>query len=456
MKKIALYGGTFSPPGEHHRAIAIQLTKEFDEVIIVPCGPRPDKPIVNDVEPQYRAAMSDMAFGGITKVIVDLFDLEETQFTRTHLLERRFASRGELWHAVGAELIKDGEKGKSIIHKEWEHGSDLWKTANFIILKREHAVIEKKDLPPKHKIVEVPTDISSTIIREKLFKRESIEGLIPKQVACYIERHALYRGTRPSRTTGYQVEELKPAIIIDDQNPEANRIAKGLKFKNHSNPNLIVGIGGDGFMLRVIREHWRKRIPFYGINAGRLGFLLNESAEALSTEKFLALHQLPLLWIETENSQGQKMGGLAFNDAWVERATGQTAWIKVEINDKERLQLLADAALVSTAAGSASYARAMGAQPLPFNTPALLLVGSNVLKPYGWKCAVLPLDTVVKLTGLDPTKRPLHGYVDGVSRGNVNSMKIRLSNTASVELLFDPAHDPAEKLAKIQFPTVSP
>jgi len=150
-------------------------------------------------------------------------------------------------------------------------------------------------------------------------------------------------------------------------------------------------------------------------------------------------------------------GALAFNDCWVERATGQTAWIQVKVNDQERLaQLVADGALVSTAAGSTSYASAMGATPLPLNTPALLLVGSNVLKPTFWRPVVLPLASTVELTTLDPIKRPLHGYVDGVSHGNVVNLRARVSNTAAVELVFAPQHDPAAKLAQIQFPVPAP
>ena len=217
--------------------------------------------------------------------------------------------------------------------------------------------------------------------------------------------------------------------------------------------DVVMAMGGDGTMLRTIRSEWRRRLPFYGINAGHMGFLLNEKLPATHLGREVVLEQLPLLKVETESENGSCQTALAFNDAWVERATGQTAWLQVTINGQQRLpQLVADGALIATAAGSTSYARAMGAHSMPLNTPALLLVGSNVLTPTFWQPAVLPLDSLVEIRTLDPDKRPLVGYIDGISQGRVVRMQARVSQTASLELAFDPSHDPAEKLARIQFP----
>ena len=244
----------------------------------------------------------------------------------------------------------------------------------------------------------------------------------------------------------------KPLFVIDEKNPEAQRIAASLPYTVSKDPNIILVVGGDGSMLRAIRKYWRLRLPFYGINAGHLGFLLNEKAPVFGPGIQMTLHQLPLLWVRIQSESGEQRTDVAFNDAWVERATGQTAWIRVSVNGQVRIaQLSADAALVSTPQGSASYARAMGAQPLPLNAAALLLVGSNVLRPIGWKAAVLPLETEIQFDALDVVKRPLNAYIDGEPQPKIRTMQVRLSNTASVELLFDPEHDPAEKLARIQF-----
>ena len=160
-----------------------------------------------------------------------------------------------------------------------------------------------------------------------------------------------------------------------------------------------------------------------------------------------------MLHAEAETLDGETRTGLAFNEVWVERVTGQTAWVRLTVNGRVRIdKLVCDGVLVSTAAGSTSYARAMGATPLPFPTPVLTIAGSNVLSPMGWRPAVLPLTTEVEMTTLDPAKRPLRGHMDGVSLGEVSSVRVRVSRTAAVELAFQPEHDPVAKLAKLQFP----
>jgi NAD+ kinase len=454
-KKLALFGGSFNPPGLHHRGIAEALCKTFEEVVVIPCGPRPDKPFTDEVAPIYRAAMVDMTFQQMPKVRIELFDLEAGTFTRTFELDERFRSLGEIWHVVGSDLIQGGKKGSSPIQREWFKGDRLWKEARFAVCQRPGFPIEPSDLPPRSQLIEVNDPGASSTLREKIYHHQSMDGLVSAQVASYINRHGLYRGTQSPRAGKLSLEDLRPLVVSDPGNPEAQRIATDFGPSNEKDPNLIIVIGGDGAMLRAIRRYWRRRIPFYGINAGHLGFLLNQNSQAPLMHRELVVWHLPLLWVQVETADGKEQGEIAFNDAWVERATGQASWIRVEVNGQERIpQLVGDAALVSTAAGSASYARAMGAPALPFNTPTLLLTGSNVLKPFGWKSAALPLDTSIKFTTLDAVKRPLNGFIDGVSLGSVHGITVRVSNIASVELAFDPEYDPAEKLAHIQFPEV--
>jgi NAD+ kinase len=455
-KTIALFGGSFNPPGTHHRAIAERLAAEFDEVVVVPCGPRPDKPVTNDLDPVYRATMVDMTFQGLPKVRVELFDLEASTFTPNWQLDERFRSEGRIWHLVGADLIQGGRDGNSPIQREWYNGRQLWQKARFIVTRSPGLELADADLPPHSRVLDGSFEGRSSAVRDAAFRRRSIAGMVTQAVERYIQRHDLYRGTRPLRTTRMRLGGPR-YVVFDDRSPDAARLANELGPSCEGDPEVIVVVGGDGTMLRAIRQHWRRRVPFCGINVGHRGFLLNDaSAEAL-LQKELVLQQLPLLWVLTQNLEDQQHEALAFNDAWVERATGQTAWISVEINDRERLrQLVADGALVSTAAGSTGYARAMGGTSLPPGTPALLLVGSNVLRPEGWKPTVLPLDATVRLTTLDPDKRPLVCYIDGVSQGSVRSMTARLSKIAAVELAFDPERDPAEKLAQIQFPPPGP
>ncbi len=452
-KSIAVFGGSFNPPGVHHRAIAQLLASHFDVVRIVPCGPRPDKPVTNDVSPVHRSTMAEYTFKGLAGVELDLFDLEKDSFTRTWQMEERFKSDGEIWHVVGTDLLKGGAQGKSVIQREWARGNEIWNRLRFVVIQRPPDTLDQDDLPPHSVLFETVADGSSSSIRHRIFRGQSIDGMVIPQVAAYIERHHLYRGTPPPRSTRLRLGALRPLLVFDPWNEQAKKIARDMGSVQQDDPNIVIVIGGDGTMLRAIRSEWQRRIPFYGICTGQLGFLLNSRSPWDLPDRHVVLEQLPLLKVETEHPDGRTATALSFNDAWVERTTGQTAWLQVKVNDEVRLErMVADGALVSTAAGSSAYARAMGAHPVPLNTPALLLVGSSVLQPAFWKPVVLPLDSCVELKTQDRDKRPLRGYIDGVDQGEVVRMRCGVSRIAAVELAFDPGTDPAEKLARIQFP----
>jgi nicotinate (nicotinamide) nucleotide adenylyltransferase len=462
---VAVYGGTFSPPGLHHRAIVQELARHFDQVIVVPCGPRPDKPATSDVDPIYRAALADIAFRGIPKVEVDLFDLEQATFTRTHELTDRYKDRGDVWHVIGTDLLTGGASGKSFIHTTWEHGRQLWQSLNFAVLKRPGHALGPGDLPPHHRVIDMAFDGSSAVIREKLYHRESVKGLVADDVAEYVERHRLYRPTLPARATRIALDgdggDPRLLIITADRNPKALDWAERFrKYEHPDDPNCVLVIGGDGTMLHAIQKHWRLRVPFYGLNAGHVGFLMNDAHDALNG-KFpppggLVARQMPMLYTEMLTCDGQTRCGLSFNDCWIERKSGQSAWLEVKVNGKVRLpKVVCDGVLCSTAAASTAYAMSMGAQPLLADTPAWLMVGSNVMSPLNWKSALLSLESDVEVRSLDCDKRPCNAYLHGVLMGEVTAMKVRISRIAAAELAFNPTHDLAEKIAQIQFPKTS-
>jgi len=454
VSRIALFGGSFNPPGKHHREIAAALAKEFDEVVVVPCGPRRDKPALNEIAPCYRAAMVDVTFAGLERVRVDLFDMEASTFTPSWKLDEIYREQGEIWHVVRTDFIEGGKRGESVIQKKWERGKELWQSARFVVIARGDRRIDQADLPPQAKVVEVPDDGLELTLRSRVYHRDETDGLLLPRVKELIERYGLYRGgSSISRFESISLDKLRLKIVADERNPKALEIQKDLSPYVSNEPNLIAVIGGDGTMLRAIRQHWRERIPFYGINTGHLGFLLNDETPVSCSGHDLVACHVALLYVEVEKLSGERAAAVAFNDAWVERATGQTAWIEVRVDGKVRLpQLVADGALVATAAGSTSYARAMGATPVPLNTPALTLVGSNVLRPSFWRPVVLPHDSEIEFRTLDSDKRPLEGYIDGVAQGEIRWLRARASRIAAVELVFAPGHDPAAKLAQIQFP----
>lgn len=453
--RLAILGSSFNPPGLHHRHTAEMLSQHFDKILVVPSVPEPGQALDGGVPPIYRAAMVDMTFRNLSKVSVEFFDLEQATSTDYPDLTAKYEEGNEVWHVVPVRLIHGGGEQQSQIHRFWPRGADIWNHCKFAILCGPKDSWKSSDLPPQSKVFQTPSDITSEMIRDRVYHGHDLDELVTEDVSNYIRRHGLFRGTPHSRTTRFTLERCRPMIVADPWNQKATERAKGFPPSDTETPNLIIVLGGDGTMLRAIREHWRRRVPFYGINTGHLGFLLNSEASPSMFDQQLILEQLALLWVETVGPDGEKKSSLAFNEAWVERATGQTAWIRVSVNGRERIpKLVADGILVATAGGSTSYARAMGATPLPLSTPAMVLVGSNVLTPTYWKPVLLSLDSLIEFATLDPDKRPLQGFIDGQPQGIVHSMRIRVSRVAAVELAFDSYHDPAEKLARIQFPAI--
>jgi NAD kinase len=455
-RRIALFGGSFNPPGLHHRRIAEMLARHFDEVRVIPCGPRPDKPQVDEVPAVFRAALCDITFGGMDRVIVDLFDLEGDTFTRNHALEERYAPDGEVWHVVGADWLTGGAEGRSAIHTGWEKGPELWERAHFAILTRPGHELDSRDRPRHHEILNLELDESSTEIRDLILHGENASRMMVPRAQRYIERYGLYRGTNPASWSRGSLEGLRCLVKADTRNPRAVEYAPAFApCKDGDDPDFIAVLGGDGAMLRSIRDDWRRRLPFFGVNAGHVGFLMNAPEQVMDAgipSRDVIFRQLPLIYVEMDTLDGDTISTHAFNDAWVERSTSQSAWLEITVNGVPRIEkLVSDGALVSTAAGSTAYARAMGASPLLADTPAWLLVGSNVMEPANWKSALLSTDMTVEITNLDTDRRAVAAYVDGVAQGQVRSLRARISRAATVELVFLTNRDMAEKIASIQF-----
>ncbi len=455
-KRIALFGGSFNPPGLHHRAIAQRLANEFDEVRVIPCGPRPDKPGTNSVPPVYRAALADLTFGGLPGVTIDLSDLELDRFSRNHELQTRLGTEGELWHVVGADLVAGGARGESAIQRNWERGPQLWSEARFAVLSRPGFRFDPADLPPQARTFELAETGSSTHIREQLSQGGDVSSLLTPGAHAYLQRYGLYRAPNPGGWARASLAGLPFHVHADPNNARAaewrTRLPAGRPL---TEADFITVLGGDGTMLRTIREHWRERRPFFGINAGHLGFLMN-APEQVFEQPFppndVILRQLPMLYLEAVGRDGGVHTAYGFNDAWLERSTSQSAWLEVRVNGIPRLpKLISDGALVATAAGSTAYARSMGASPLLADTPAWLLVGSNVMEPAHWRSALLSVDSTVEIRSLDPARRPVEAFVDGLSLGEVVSLRARISRAAAAEVAFCASHDMAEKIAAIQF-----
>ncbi len=468
--KIAIFGGSFNPFGLHHLAIVLLLLRQFKLVVIVLCGPRPDKQTTNDVLPVHRAAIVDITLRLLIasrRVRIEYFDLENQTFTRTHKLQERFAHEGELWHVVGGDLVKNGNQGKSFIQSKWQHGRKVWNTLNFAVITRPGHDITEKDLPPRHTRMSCKQSGSSSEIRDRAKRHEPLIGLVDPAVASYIERHGLYSNNQPPQNkTFLNLDHLRLKLFWDPRRKEAVEAAKKLRpYVDNKNPNLGIILGGDGTLLHGARELWPLRIPLFPINYGTVGYNLDNIKDFFRPEMLLQrpleVYHCPLLYTEMTKPSGQVKSAFAFNDAWVVTNTpkGKTAWMKVWVNGQVAIRrAMGDGFLLATAQGNTAYAKAMGTHRFFIDTPKLVLAGNNIYSPDVWterRFRLLDQKSEVLIQTLDTEPkpfRPLYGLVDGVPYGLVHSMRAHLSRYAAVELAFLPGHGPEKKYHNWQFP----
>jgi len=241
---------------------------------------------------------------------------------------------------------------------------------------------------------------------------------------------------------------------VDEYSERARGWATRFREFESDKPNAVLVLGGDGTMLSAIRKHWRRRIPFLGLNAGTLGFLMNQSLPDDLTKTELLVYRMPMLQVDTVAPDGRKSRGLAFGDTWVERDGGQAAWLRVDVNGKTQVdKVMADGLLIATPAGSSAYAKAMGATPVPLTAPVLTLAGSNVFLPSFWKPVAMRESTVVRFTNVGLPRRPVRAFIDGQSVGQVIELEASVSPIAAVEIAFTPEFDLSERQLRTMFPT---
>lgn len=455
VKRIAVFTGSFDPPTTFHRRVA-KLVRErgFDEVIVRPYGPRPEHPDGEHAAPLHRAVMVDLAFRDLPGVSVDLDDLDEGRFIPDYRFDDHYADRGEVWHIVSAEFVSGGRDNSSLIQTRWENGGEVWRTGRFVVLHPTGSPPEPADLPPDCQLLAVDHHVPTADIRLQVFLGGDPSQDVPEGVAAYINRYRLFSDAPPPRETHITIAKPRFMIVANEANPRARELAEQFRHLESSDPNVILVLGGDGTMLATIRQHWRRRLPFLGLNAGHLGFLMNEMLPSDMDGLELVIYRMPMLRVDTQAPDGRSRRSLAYGDAWLERNTGQAAWLRVDVDGRTQIpKVVGDGFLVATPAGSSAYARAMGGTPLPLMAPVLTLAGSNVFRPRFWKPVALPETAVVRLTNLDDTgKRSVRGFLDGHPLGAVASMEVRVSSIAAVELAFTPQFDLATRLLRSLFP----
>ena len=218
--------------------------------------------------------------------------------------------------------------------------------------------------------------------------------------------------------------------------------------------DALVVLGGDGFLLETIHAHFERQIPFFGMNRGTVGFLMNEfHLDDLPRRVSEARReQIAPLRMTTTDAHGEVREALAFNEVALVRSSGQAANVSIAVDGKVRMEaLIADGIMVATPAGSTAYNLSVNGPILPLGSNVLAMTPISPFRPRRWRGALLPRSAAVELTNLDPEKRPVGASADGKEVLDVVSVVVRADESIAVTVLFDREHSLEERIFREQF-----
>ena len=218
--------------------------------------------------------------------------------------------------------------------------------------------------------------------------------------------------------------------------------------------DVIVALGGDGFMLQTLHEHMELRVPVYGMNRGSVGFLMNDYAEDDLPELLEAARVAtinPLRMIATD-AMDQRHSGLAINEVALFRQTHQAAKIRIAVDGEVLMdELICDGIMAATPAGSTAYNLSANGPILPIRSKLMALTPISAFRPRRWRGALLPWETNLKFEVLEQQKRPISATADHMEVRDVQRVEIEAASEIEISLLYNPGHGLEERLLREQF-----
>ena len=232
--------------------------------------------------------------------------------------------------------------------------------------------------------------------------------------------------------------------IIFDNNKKSinikNLLIKQIKKNKFKKDNLVIVIGGDGFMLQVLKKNQNPKKQFYGINSGNYGFLMNKfslkkTIKNLSKANMVSIYPLEMLVV---NKNDQKKKSIAINEVSVLRQSRQAAYLSVRHGSKNIIKkLVSDGVLVSTPAGSTAYNLSVHGPILSLHSKKLSISPISPFRPRRWKGRVVNDRLKILITNLNPSKRPISAVADNLEVRNAKRIFIKKSNKVKFNLLYD-------------------
>ncbi len=251
---------------------------------------------------------------------------------------------------------------------------------------------------------------------------------------------------------------VKKIAFTAARQPQAQEALKRLKAKYANVPtgeaDIIVALGGDGFMLRALHRYMKRGVPIYGMNRGSVGFLMNgysEKALKKRINKAEAIEVHPLVMKATD-TEGKKHSSLAINEVSLLRETRLAAKISIQVDGIERMAgMICDGVLLSTPAGSTGYNLSAHGPIVPMGAGVLALTPISAFRPRQWRGALLPHDATVTFEILDAQERTVSAVADYTEIRHVASVEVKEDRSRTVTMLHDPEHNFEERILKEQF-----
>ena len=235
---------------------------------------------------------------------------------------------------------------------------------------------------------------------------------------------------------------LKINFVFDKKNKSINIDKFISKFQNYSpiKANVIVVLGGDGFMLQTLKKLYKFNKPFYGVNTGTYGFLMNKYEpdkfiKNLKKAKLVTILGLEMV-VKTKNNLIKKK--LAINEISMLRQSKQTASLEISKGKKKIIKkLISDGVLISTPAGSTAYNLSVHGPILSLNSKKLAITPISPFRPRRWIGRVVSDKSIIYVKNLNIKKRPVSVVADNLEIRNVKLIKIYINKKKKFNLLFD-------------------
>ena len=237
---------------------------------------------------------------------------------------------------------------------------------------------------------------------------------------------------------------MKKIQIISDKNLKSKRIKnsliKILNEKMFKKPNIIVVIGGDGFMLETLKKNKRSKKFFYGINSGNYGFLMNKFLPKTILKNLNKANVITISPLEmtVKNNKNQIRKHLAINEVSILRQSRQAASLSINHGSKKVIkELVSDGVLVSTPAGSTAYNLSVHGPILSLNSKKLSISPISPFRPRRWRGKIVSYKSKIKIKNLNPKKRPISAVADNIEVRNAKDITVKTKQNIKFNLMYD-------------------